>query len=198
MGGEMGGKRDYTYISALSTATTYSPVKEILLHTVTDTKTELGGSTRQCTVLAVTSVSVVLRRVRTHQCLALLIPRCTLSACALEALRAVSAGLSIWRRDVGGAGSVGATTSLLRVALAGTGSTYCAGAGELAINAAVLVRGIADSTILEFTGRSVAAGIVIAVRGASAVAVFALFDNAIAALLAGYRCHTSIVGEAGT
>ena len=190
----MGAKRDSTYIVALSTATTHSTVKEVLLHTVTDSRTELRGSTRKRAVLAVTSIGIVLRRVRTHQCLALLIPRCTLSTCALEALRAVSAALSIGRRNIWGAGRVGATTSLLRVALAGTGSTYCAGAGELAVGAAVLIRGIADSIILEFTGRGVAAGVVSTVRSAPTIAVFTLFDNAIAALLAGDRCDTFVIG----
>lgn len=190
----MSEKRDKAYVIALPTATAHSTVKEVLLHTVTDTRTEFGGSTGQRAVLAVTSVCVVLCRVRAHQCLALLVPRRTLSARALKALRAVAAALSIGRRDIGGAGRVGAATSLLRVARAGTGSTYCASTGELAVSAAVLVRGIADSTIFEFTGRGIAAGVVTTIRGAPAITVFALFDNTVAALLASDRCDTFVVG----
>ena len=59
--------------------------------------------------------------------------------------------------------------------------------------AAALVAGVADSIVGKFASARVAAGIPSAAVVAAAIAVFAIFDDAVAALVACYSDYTAVV-----
>ena len=63
--------------------------------------------------------------------------------------------------------------------------------------AAIFVGVVADGAGVEFAGCGVAALVGAAAGGPAAVAVFAFFDDAVAALVAGDGRHALVVGEAG-
>ena len=96
------------------------------------------------------------------------------------------------------AGQVGVSPEqgLGRVALAGAVSADGVGAREPAVPAAVLVGIVAHGAVPEPAGGRVAARVVAAAVGASAVAVLAFLDDAVAALLAGYGLHAPVVRQA--
>ena len=63
--------------------------------------------------------------------------------------------------------------------------------------AAPIVAVVADGIVLVFASRSVATSIVATARLASAVALFAFFDNSVAALLASNGADILVVRQAG-
>ena len=102
-------------VRALAAAAALSPVQEVLLHAVAGTEAELGRGTGELAVDAVASVRVVLLRVGAHEGLALLISRCALAGSACQTQRAVAAGLTVGRSDVGGTDGGMAGAYLLRI-----------------------------------------------------------------------------------
>lgn len=129
---------------------------------------------------AVARIGIIAAGVAAHDGLALLVSARALSTCALEA---IATPLSVWCSHVGGASRSVARAGLLGITLASAGTADSACRGKLALTAAVLVGIVADCTGLELAGRSIATRIVAAAFCATTVALFAFFDNAIAALL---------------
>lgn len=147
--------------------------------------------------MTVAGVRVILRCERAHQGLALLVPGSALAASTLQAGGAVPTAGTVRGCFVGWAGSISTGADLLRITLAGTRSTYAAGAGELAILAAFLIRVIANSAVLEFACGGVAAGVVTAIFCSPAIAFFAILDDTVPALVTGYGCDSGVVRQAG-
>jgi len=117
-----------------------------------------------------------------HNALALLITAGALAAGALETVATASAVLS---NHVGGAGSVVAAACLFGIAVSRTGATNGACGRELAVPATILVGFIAHGATCEFAGLCIATLILGTASFSPAVAIFAFFDNAVAALLLG-------------
>ena len=116
------------------------------------------------------------------------------AGCGVGGERAI---LSVRCSDVVGTCCIATSASFFGVAGAGRGSTYLRGGRELAFVAAVFVGVVADSVAAEFACCCITAGIVAAAAGTATVAVFAVFNDAVAALIPGNGNDAFVRGEAG-
>ena len=163
------------------------------MHAVALPRSELGRGTREHAILTVASIGIVVRSIRTHERLALQIAG---SALAARATQAIGTALAIRGGDIRRAGGVGAGAGLLGIAGSRAGATDGAGGSEAAGAAAVLVGVVADGAGVELAGGGIAALVGAAAGGAAAVALLALLDDAVAALVARDGRHALVVGEA--
>lgn len=58
-----------------------------------------------------------------------------------------------------------------------------------------IIRVVANSIVLEFAGRRIAAVVIDATGGSTTIAIFSCFDNAVTALLTRNRCHALVAAE---
>lgn len=154
------------------------PVEKVLLQAVADAAAKLGAAAGERAAPRVAGISLVALGVGAHEGAALLVAAGALPAGALQTIATAGAGLlplvlGAIRRVAG--------TRLLGIASALAGAADGRVGGELALAAAVFVGVVADGVVLEAAGGGVAAGVVATLGLAAAVAVLALFDDAVAA-----------------
>lgn len=197
MAGGGGDEGDTTYVGAFPAAAAGGAVEEVLLHAIARARSERRRRARERAVLAVAGIGVVVRGIGAHQGLALHIPRCALSAGALQLSRPVATILTV------GSGLIRRTTCrtprahLLRVADARASPADGTVRGKLASPAATVVRVIADGVVHEFASRGIAALVAATTLGSATIAIFALFDDAVAALGTGNGDDAFVVGKTG-
>ena len=109
---------------------------------------------------------------------------------------AIATAVTIWSVGVGWADSGIARAGLLRITVARALTADSACACELAAAAAVFVGVVADSVVLVFASRGVAAGIVATTLLTTAVTLFVTLYNAITTLLASDGLHFSVIAQA--
>lgn len=179
-------------VGAPSASTTRRAVQEVLLQAIADAAAEFRTSAAEHAIAVVAGIGIVSLSVAPHNSLTLLVSARALSTCASQTVTAVAAViLSLVFRAIGRT----ACAPLFGIALSSARTAHGSGAGELAISAAVFGRVVADGVALELARRGIAASIVATALLATAIAVLAFLDDAVAALLAGNGRDTSVIGE---
>ena len=180
-------------IFTVPATTAVSAIQEVLLHAVADVRAEVWTGATQRTRLAVASIGVVVASIAAHQSLALNISTRTLPTGTFKTAATI---LAIWSRGVGRAGSISTRAGLCRITLACASTADGARRGELTLRVTTpFVAWIADGTAVEFAGRRIAAWVPSAGLSASAVTVFAFFNNTISALVPADGNNTFVVGK---
>jgi len=170
-------------VGALAAAFAWCAVEEVLLHCVASVAAELGRGAREDASLSRAGVCVVVRCQAAHQRLALLIARRTPARRALQSSARVATGCAVVSALVLRADRRTTRARLLRIAAACARAADSAGALELTLLiAAFFVRWIAYAAVSELAGGWVAALIAGATLSSAAVAIFALFHDAVTAL----------------
>lgn len=138
----------------------------------------------------------------THDSAALKITTGALAGCTSERARVGNgrvarerAGLTVRRCRVWWTNGRVARADFLRVTRAGRRPTDLARRRKLAVVAAIFIGIVADGVILELACRRIAAGVAAAALGATTVAVFAVFDDTIATLVAGDSDDAFVRGQ---
>jgi hypothetical protein len=181
-----------TYVLAGTTTSTCGTIQEVLLQTIAHTSSKLWATAAEHAVAVVASVRVVALCIASHDCLALLVTRCTLATGACQPVTttlAIGLGLVFWTVRTC------SIACLLRVALASARATDSAGGCKLTVAAAVLVRVIANGSALEFA-RVWVTTLVVATSGCTAtITLFIAFDNTIATCLPCNARDALVVGK---
>jgi len=178
-------------IDTLAPARTASSVQETLLESITS-RPKLWACTAKHAVAVVASIRIVALSVATHNSLALHISACALPTSTCKPIAAAGA---VWLCLVFGAVWRAARAHFLGIAIANRVAAHGIGRGKLAVAAAIFVGVIADGVVDEFAGCGVAACVVFAACGATAVTLLVALDNAVAAGLTGEKGDVSVVGE---
>jgi len=186
-------KGDTTYVLAVPATTALRTIEEVLLQTKADVRSELRTCAADHATLAVARASVVALGVAAHSRLALHVATSALTGSALQAL---ATAVAIWLGFVTRTATGVSRTDFLRVAVTSASPADGALRLELAVIAAVFVSVIADGAVLVLARFGVAARVVSAAFGATAITVFAGLDDTIAALLACNGRDVPIVREA--
>jgi hypothetical protein len=112
-------------------------------------------------------------------------------------LKVVATALAIRCTCILGASARISRTCLCGIAGSGRSTTDSAAVGKLAVVAASLIAVIADCITREFAGRRVTARVACTSAFATAITVFALFNNAIAAFLSSDSLDVSVGSQTG-
>jgi hypothetical protein len=184
-----------TYVGAFAASAAGGAVEEVLLHAETVVGAELGTGAGELAVVGVAGVGVVVGGEAAHQRLALQVATGALAAGAGEAVLGIAASLSVWLLGVGRTGGAVTGAALLGVARARAGSTDERARRELTTLTAGLVAVVADGVAAELARPGVAALVVAAGFIPATIAVFAFFDDAVAALLTRDERDALVDGE---
>lgn len=177
----------------MSTTTTFCSVQEILLKSITNSRSKLRTGARKRTALMIASIGIVASRVRPHQSLALLVSR---RAMATGTLQTIGTASSIRGCFVGRTGSRRTRTHFGWITLASARTAGLCRWSQLTTLATLIVGVVANSVVLEFACGGIATLIASTTGITTTITIFSRFNDAVATLLSCDCRHSLVATEA--